>query len=653
MGSKHLDDKTIAMNLAKTIMIECADLAKNPQYAGKIKNAVKKAGSDQSFEDFALDNIIGIYEFMMYADRQPYPQAVEMYNRLHFLKDGEILPEHKGKRRFKDTVRAGELAAKAEREEGETAVVNEGFEQRKINGGKFVPEFFNIIADACGADSQQVKDMAERWMTLNYMFRQPNISGREHDDSAYKRAWFQTAGAFQDRIKELNAKILQKIHSDFKEELKAKKKSDTPSSLPSKRRLIGVVKAVNDTAPKPTELDLGGTVVPFNNKARKPKNMPVPKPDPKVIREKLIKPNSYGVMRSKMRSEMSRMGDAYEIAKQAQAEEKIAKNPNQKTFGNTGTILDNMVGLDNIKEEVAMLRSFLLREEINKKFFPDKHQDNERSYHMIFYGNPGTGKTTVAEELGTLFKDLGRVKSGHVIKAKRQDLCGEHIGKTATKTQSVIDRAIDGILFVDEAYTLYSISENDYGQEALDTIMTAMEEERDRLIVILAGYPDEMKKLMGMNPGLQSRINTYMTFEDYTNMELGDILDIMMGERHIEFADDSLKEELVSGFEAARQKLGRNFGNGRFVRNVVEKMEKYQAHRLNESDLISEELLQLDANDPEVAAKLQEQFFSITREDSSSALKSVMEAAMDSLEEETKQTIGFQIHRNEPEVGIG
>lgn len=619
----HNNDLVNAMNLARSIMQDCEKLEKSSKGKVALSKALTKVGHGGSFAEFALENIIDIFEQMMYADKRPFPQALEMYDRLQFLKDGEILQTRKSDRRFRDKVRENN---------------GEG-----VDSKKYVPEFFNMIVGAFGADSKEVKDTAEKWMVLNYMFRQPDVVGPAHDDSAYKRVWFNSAGAFYDRIKELNRDIIKGIKKDF-DESERKRKTKLTNGIRSDRP------SIKDRVGKGPSV-LGNNFSAAANGARRSKNMPMRKPDPKLIDDKLIKPKSYGVMRSKIRSQVQRFGDDYDIAKRAKLAPKArpdgeASNP----YGNPVSTLDDKIGLDNIKRDLKRMRAVMLRHEVNKKFFPDKFFEDDRSDHAIFVGNPGTGKTITAEALGQICKDVGRLKSGHVVKVERKDLVAGYIGQTAIKTEAEVEKAMNGILFVDEAYALFSESQNDYGHEALEVIMTAMENERDRLIVIFAGYPDEMAKLIEMNPGLLSRFNKFFKFPDYSDMELGQILDLMMGERSLEF-DQNARDTILDGIRDAHKALGRNFGNARFVRNFVEKVEEFQADRLMDAQLLSSDMLELDVNDAALREKLEASMFTITTEDISQTLSAMKDARMGNGEPEEKIQMGFHMPQKD-ESGI-
>ena len=239
--------------------------------------------------------------------------------------------------------------------------------------------------------------------------------------------------------------------------------------------------------------------------------------------------------------------------------------------------LKGLIGLNRVKDEITTLVNFIriqkMREEQGLKV-------PQVSYHCVFTGNPGTGKTTVARIVAKIYKELGVLQKGHLVETDRSGLCAEYVGQTAPKTNAKIDSAMDGVLFIDEAYSLVNESANDYGKEAIATLLKRMEDDRDRLVVILAGYTNEMRKFIDSNPGLQSRFNRYIEFADYTADELYQIF--LFNAKKYEYklsseADTVLREAM----EAAVANKDKNFGNGRFVRNVFEKVIECQANRLS------------------------------------------------------------------------
>ena len=258
--------------------------------------------------------------------------------------------------------------------------------------------------------------------------------------------------------------------------------------------------------------------------------------------------------------------------------------------------LDELIGLDDVKKEVHMLANFV---KLQKQREAQGLKTAKVSYHLVFYGSPGTGKTTVARIVGRIYKDLGVLKKGHTIETDRSGLVAEYVGQTATKTDTVIQRALDGVLFIDEAYSLVPEGgrSNDYGQEAISTLLKRMEDYRDRLVVIIAGYKGEMKRFIDSNPGLQSRFNRYIDFPDYTGGELTEIFKMYMKKNQYILAPDA-EEYLRKRFDYVVAHKDRNFGNARFARNVFEKSIQHQANRLaRQSNLSKKQLMELTIDD--------------------------------------------------------
>ena len=257
-------------------------------------------------------------------------------------------------------------------------------------------------------------------------------------------------------------------------------------------------------------------------------------------------------------------------------------------------LLDELIGLDAVKQEVETLSNFI---RIQQARAAKGLKTSPVSYHCVFTGSPGTGKTTVARILAQIYKNLGVVSSGHLVETDRAGLVAEFIGQTAIKTDKVIESALDGVLFVDEAYALSTGGDNDYGKEAISTLLKRMEDYRDRLIVILAGYTNQMKDFIASNPGLQSRFSRYIAFPDYTAEELVQIFELNMRKYDYLFAEGA-KERLQRYFEEMVARKDANFGNGRLARNVFEKTIGRQANRLaREVNLTTDKLTRIRIED--------------------------------------------------------
>jgi len=268
---------------------------------------------------------------------------------------------------------------------------------------------------------------------------------------------------------------------------------------------------------------------------------------------------------------------------QEPAEETVESIPKEeqkpeKTLEELKEELHSMIGLDGVKEEVDQIINLISLqkkgEELGEKKVP-------LSLHLVFYGNPGTGKTTVARMLAEIYKSLGVLSQGQLVETDRGGLVGGYVGQTAIKTQEVIDKAMGGILFIDEAYTLtHGKGESDFGQEAVDTILKAMEDHRDDFIVIVAGYPDLMKEFINSNPGLKSRFNQYINFEDYTPEQLRDIFRLQCNKQNLILKEES-DRFLLEYFTELYENRDANYANGRDVRNYFEKVIRTRANRLS------------------------------------------------------------------------
>ena len=238
--------------------------------------------------------------------------------------------------------------------------------------------------------------------------------------------------------------------------------------------------------------------------------------------------------------------------------------------------IDSLIGLHSVKKEVHDMVNLMMVQRFRQT---RGLKCTDISRHMVFIGNPGTGKTTIAREMAQAYHSIGILKSGHLIETDRSGLVAGYMGQTAQKVHDVVESALDGVLFIDEAYTLVSEHEGDYGQEAIDTLLKLMEDNRDRLVVIVAGYPEQMERFINSNPGLKSRFNKYVHFEDYSDEELMQIFLTYCREQDY-LINESLYPCILERISQLRYYEGEHFGNARSVRNFFEQVISNQANRI-------------------------------------------------------------------------
>lgn len=268
-------------------------------------------------------------------------------------------------------------------------------------------------------------------------------------------------------------------------------------------------------------------------------------------------------------------------------EEAEPQQSRQEVLDDALTEMTRLIGLNEVKAEINRLSNFL---QIRQQRIDAGLPATEQSLHFVFTGNPGTGKTTVARILAKILYGFGVLESDNLVETDRAGLVAGYVGQTAQKTQEIIAEALDGVLFIDEAYTLKSDSGNDYGQEAIDTLLKAMEDQRDRLIVVAAGYPEPISTFIHSNPGLESRFTRFINFEDYSVADMHQIFSMFCNQNEYTLTQETrgcLTILLSKAFEDKNE----NFGNGRFVRNLYEKTLGNHSDRLVQAETIDKEAL--------------------------------------------------------------
>ncbi len=270
------------------------------------------------------------------------------------------------------------------------------------------------------------------------------------------------------------------------------------------------------------------------------------------------------------------------------------RNETNNPFSHIDTSFSSFIGMEELKGTIKEVYATIV---INGKRKEMGLPGSNQVLHMLFKGNPGTGKTTVARKLAQMYFDMNLLSKGHFIEAERADLVGEYIGQTAQKTRSVIQKAMGGILFVDEAYSLARGGEKDFGKEAIDTLVKHMEDNHNDFVLILAGYPYEMDRFLTLNPGLKSRFPFILDFEDYDIDQLTSIAKQMVQDREYELTKEA-EWKLRTHIYKKKRETSVNFSNARYIRNIIEQSIRHHAVRLlNQEAFSPDDLIFLTGDD--------------------------------------------------------
>lgn len=348
-----------------------------------------------------------------------------------------------------------------------------------------------------------------------------------------------------------------------------------------------------------TELNQEGYYKSYDAKEKKPE---VQRDSIESSEEKAVQDTSLSDLVEKVNKIVDAIKKADQNADNEAGNAKVGKS-DEKSLEELLEDLDGLIGLDKVKADVCSLMNFIKVANMRKR---KGLKVPAISYHLVFTGNPGTGKTTIARLVAQIYYKMGLLTKGQLVEADRSTLVAGYLGQTAIKTQNVIKEAIGGVLFIDEAYALAREDEDSYGKEAIDTLLKAMEDNRDDLVVIVAGYDDLMHRFIDSNPGLRSRFNKFFHFPDYNAEELVKIFDRFCENNGYAISSE-VTAMLLEQFEKVYETREEHFGNARSVRNVFETAICCQANRIADNEDISEEELVI-LTEEDLRLALEEEF---------------------------------------------
>ncbi len=326
-----------------------------------------------------------------------------------------------------------------------------------------------------------------------------------------------------------------------------------------------------------------------------------------------------------------------EAAGAAQAEEE--ETPPEK-IEDLKAELNELIGLEGVKKEVNNLINIVTIYNLRRQ---QGLKTVDMSLHMVFSGNPGTGKTMIARLMSRIYKSLGMLKKGHLVEVDRSGLVAGYVGQTATKTSAAIEKALGGVLFIDEAYALNNKSENDFGQEAIDTLLKAMEDHRDDLVVIVAGYDGLMEQFIHSNPGLESRFNRYLHFDDYNADEMLAILDLQLKKGQYQLTEKARED--AKDYIVAANTSSIAFGNARGVRNVFERLLVAQANRLASAEGVTKDDLMTITEEDVAAARASDEKMQAAEK----AQQELIQSAEDTIKELTERSKNVKVSLGIPD----